>query len=298
MDISKDPEFEGKVIFIQNYDIDIAKYLTRGVDVWLNTPELEMEASGTSGMKAMLNGALNLSVRDGWWAEAYRDDAGWAIGGTERESNPGIQYEMDAESIYRNLEEHVLPLYNDRDKDGIPTHWVAMMKTAISELVPVYSMRRMLKEYAEKYYIKLSARNKQIRLGHFDEAKKLAEWKLKITAGWPQVQVVSMDIFDSANKPFPVGDELKPNITVEVDGIDPQYVGVEIVFFDKRKPDAAFGEIIFSKEMLPIETHDKLVTYECKIPITISGVFEYAFKIFPKHPSLPHKIDFPLYKWV
>ena len=298
VDISKDPEFEGKVIFIQNYDIDIAKYLTRGVDVWLNTPELEMEASGTSGMKAMLNGALNLSVRDGWWAEAYRDDAGWAIGGTERESNAAIQYEMDAESIYRNLEEHVLPLYNDRDKDGIPTHWVAMMKTAISELVPVYSMRRMLKEYAEKYYIKLSARNKQIRLGHFDEAKKLAQWKSLVTQEWPKVQVVSMDIFDSANKPFPVGDELKPNITLEVDGIDRQYVGVEIVFFDRRKPDAAFGEIIFSKEMLPIETQDKLVTYECKIPITISGVFEYAFKIFPKHPLLPHKIDFPLYKWV
>jgi phosphorylase/glycogen(starch) synthase len=298
VDISKDPEFEGKVIFIQNYDIDIAKYLTRGVDVWLNTPDLEMEASGTSGMKAMLNGALNLSVRDGWWAEAYRPDAGWAIGGTERESNPDIQYEMDAESIYRNLEEHVLPTYMDRDKDGIPTQWVAMMKTAIEELVPVYSMRRMLIEYKDKYYLKLGARNKQLRENHYEAARKLAEWKARITHAWPQVQVVSMDIFDSANKPFPVGDELKPNITIEVDGVDAADVGVEIVFFDKRLPDAAFGEIIFSKEMTPVRTKDRLVTYECKIPITISGVFEYAFKIYPANPMLPHKLDFPLYKWV
>ena len=159
-------------------------------------------------------------------------------------------------------------------------------------------MRRMLKEYGEKYYLKLSARNKLIRENHFEAARKLSQWKSFFAQEWSQVQVVSMDIFDSVNKPFPVGDELKPNITLEVDGIDREHVGVEIVFFDKRKPDAAFGEIIFSKEMLPIETKDKLVTYECKIPITISGVFEYAFKIYPKHPLLPHKIDFPLYKWV
>ncbi len=298
VEISKEPEFEGKVIFIQNYDIDIAKYLTRGVDVWLNTPDLEMEASGTSGMKAMLNGALNLSVRDGWWAEAYRDDAGWAIGGTERESTSELQYEMDAESIYRNLEENVIPLYMDRDKHGIPVRWVAKMKTAIAELVPVYSMRRMLKEYAEKYYVKLSARNVMIRENHFEAAKKLADWKSNIILSWPQVQVVSMDIFDSVNKPFPVGDELKPNITVEIDGIDAANIGVEIVFFDKRKPDAAFGEIIFRKEMTPIQTKGKFVTYECKIPITVSGVFEYAFKIFPINPLLPHRLDFPMYKWV
>ena len=172
------------------------------------------------------------------------------------------------------------------------------MKTAIEELVPVYSMRRMLQEYKDKYYIKLGARSKKISENHYDAARKLADWKTKITHAWPQVQVVSMDIFDSVNKPFPVGDELKPNITVEVDGVDPADVGVEIVFFDKRSPDAAFGEIIFSKEMTPVRTKDKLVTYECKIPITISGVFEYAFKIYPTNPMLPHRLDFPLYKWV
>jgi phosphorylase/glycogen(starch) synthase len=298
VDISKDPAFEGKVIFIQNYDIDIAKYLTRGVDIWLNTPELEMEASGTSGMKALLNGALNLSVRDGWWAEAYRADAGWAIGGTVRESNADVQYEMDAESIYRNLEEHIIPLYMDRDKNGIPTRWVAMMKTAIAELVPVYSMRRMLHEYKEKYYFRLSDRNRTMRADHYDAARKLADWKAKVTLSWPQVQVVSMDIFDSANKPFPVGDELKPTITIEANGISPDDIGVEIVFFDQRKPDAAFGQIIFSKIMTAVKVQDKQVTYECKIPITISGVFEYAFKIFPVNPLLPNKVDFLLYKWV
>jgi starch phosphorylase len=151
--IARNPEFGGRIAFVEDYDMHVARYMVQGVDVWLNTPRKPMEASGTSGMKAALNGLLNLSVLDGWWAEAYNGRNGWAITAGQDYDDPNLQDDADADALYRVLEEQVVPLFYKRDRDDIPRGWVTMMKEAIRTVGPHFSTRRMVQEYLEDYYI-------------------------------------------------------------------------------------------------------------------------------------------------
>src|SRR5665648_25019 len=154
------PEFLGKILFVENYDIELAKYLIRGVDVWLNTPTRPLEASGTSGEKAVMNGVINFSVLDGWWAEGYRKNAGWALREEETYDNAQFQDELDAETIYTILEEEIIPLYYKRDSKEVPVEWVSYIKNTISEIAPHYTMKRQLDDYFERYYNKMLKRSK------------------------------------------------------------------------------------------------------------------------------------------
>lgn len=299
IDISNQKNFHGHVLFLQNYDMELAKYFLQGVDVWLNTPEMEKEASGTSGMKAALNGVLNLSIPDGWWAEAYNPDVGWTLAGESRQDmNHAIQNEVDSETLYQVLEHDVIPLYSDRDQENVPIKWVKKIKSSISQIAPAFTTRRMLKEYMEKYYGKLQERNKLICNNHFEAAKKLSSWKQNIIHSWNNVQIISMDVYDSANKAFPVGSELTPRIVLDLQELSTDDIGVEILFINKRKGEEEFNKIIFRTELISVETVNKQSVYECKIPITQSGVYEFGFRIFPKNPLLPHRQDFALLKWI
>jgi len=298
IEISKQERFHGHFFFLENYDIELAKKLTQGADIWLNTPEMGMEASGTSGMKAAMNGVLNFSVLDGWWGEAYNDDIGWAISSPIEGKNSIVQNEMESEILYRELENNIIPLFSNRDADDIPTNWIAKIKNSISQIGPVYTTQRILKGYIERYYIKLESRTKLISANHFECAKKLAIWKTQVINEWNKIQVISMDVFDSNNKAFPLGSELNPSIVIDIGELSLDDIGVEIIFINKRKDEDDFETIFFKNDLNPSELINRQATFSCKIPITQSGVYEHGFRIYPKNPLLLYRQDFPLVKWV
>ncbi|HTL83018.1 MAG TPA: alpha-glucan family phosphorylase [Bacteroidia bacterium] len=296
--ISQLDEFAGHVIFIEDYDMNLARKLVQGVDIWLNTPEMTMEASGTSGMKAALNGALNFSVPDGWWAEAFSPEVGWKITSSQELLNYKGSNQMDAESIYQTLEEEIIPLFIDRDKDGIPSKWISKIRNAMIRILPQFTTTRMLNEYLEKYYRVLAERSARISQDDFAAARRLASWKLKVTREWEDIAVINSEVYDSTNKAFPLGEEFTARIVLDLHELAVKDIGVEIVFINKRKPGETFGSILFKKELSPVVNKNKQVTYECKMPMTLPGVFEYGFRIFPKNELLPNPLDFPLLKWV
>ena len=296
--LSKQESFKESIFFLQNYDIDIAHYFTQGVDLWLNTPELGLEASGTSGMKATLNGVLNFSALDGWWAEAYNDAMGWTFSKLDAEKRNELTDEVDAETLYDKLENEIIPLFGKRDNDDVPMGWVAKMKNSIAQIAPQFTTRRMILEYNQKYYSPIFSNATTIVENKYENAKKLAAWKKKIMQFWKNLDIISMDVFDSANKPFPVGSELNPTIVIDIDELSTDDIGVEIIFIERRDDEENFEKIIFKNELLPIETKGHLITYSCKIPITQSGVYEYGFRIYPKNSLLIHRQDFPLLKWI
>lgn len=297
IEISKREEFEGRVLFIEDYDMDLAQYLTQGVDVWLNTPEPSKEASGTSGMKAALNGVLNFSVADGWWAEANTPDNGWTFPEPNLENNSTVQDELDAEAFYQILKDEIIPTYYDQDENNIPVKWISMVKNSISGIAPVYSTCRMITEYTTKYYNKIYVYNKEMKENHYEKAKQLSEWKQKVADEWDRIQVITTEVYDSTNKELPLGSELKPKITLDIDTLSENDIGVEIVFIEKRKNAEDFNKIVFTSPLTPIEKHNNQVTYQCKVPITRSGAYEYGFRVYPKNPLLISKLDFPLVKW-
>ncbi len=177
---SRADEFRGKIVFLENYDIDMARYLVSGVDLWLNNPIRPHEASGTSGQKASLNGQPNCSILDGWWAEGYNGKNGWAIGEEREFHNENIQDEADSLSLYQLLEEEIVPTYYDQGPDSIPHRWVAVMKEAIRTCAPTFSMRRMVKEYTTRYYVPEIQQGMLIEKNRYEQARVLAAWKNRV----------------------------------------------------------------------------------------------------------------------
>jgi len=297
VEISEMPDFRGKVIFLENYDMEVAKYLVQGVDVWLNNPERPMEASGTSGMKAALNGVLNLSVLDGWWAEGYIPGAGWALPQENTYDRKDFQDELDSEMLYNILEKEVIPLYYDRNKEGLPEKWIDMIRHSIANIAPRFTTRRMITEYLEKYYAPLYWRSKEISANNFAAVKELCEWKKKVVANWNNIKVVDMALHDSAHKPLPMGEDFHAEIVLSLGNLKPEEVGVEVLFIQKKNQDDP-KEIIYKKELTVSHTGRSKATYVTSFPVTQSGVFEYGFRIFPKHHLLPNQMEFNLVKWV
>ena len=177
---SKRPEFTGRIIFLENYDISVAKKLVQGVDIWLNTPTRPLEASGTSGMKAVMNGVMNLSVLDGWWVEGYKEGAGWALSEKKTYDNQELQNELDAEVIYQILEHEIVPLYYKRNENNVPTDWIQYIKKCIAEIAPEFTTKRMIDDYQERFYSVLSKRTNLIKANNFKLAKEISSWKEKM----------------------------------------------------------------------------------------------------------------------
>ncbi|HTA83498.1 MAG TPA: alpha-glucan family phosphorylase, partial [Bacteroidia bacterium] len=299
IEISKNARFEGHILYLQNYNTDLAKYLTQGVDLWLNTPEQDTEASGTSGMKAALNGVLNFSVLDGWWAEAYNEDIGWAIHSVqETNESHGANNVTDADELYQVLQHSIIPDFFAKEKDDYPEKWVNRMKKSIALIAPQFSMKRMLDEYTEKYYKKLSEKSTQIASNEWEGARKLTAWKNNVKAKWENLKVKNLEVFDSADRTLPLGTELTPRLTLDIQDFSADDISVEVVFTQKRNSNEEFGKIVLKKELVPASTKDNIVVYECKVPITKSGNFEYGFRISPKNNLLSYPHDFPLLKWV
>lgn len=296
IDISRRPEFIGKVLFVSNYDMELGKCLTNGVDIWLNTPTRPLEASGTSGEKAVMNGVLNFSVLDGWWAEGYRPNAGWAMPEKRTYQNQQYQDEMDAEMIYNLLESEITTLYFDRDDDGVPHGWVKSMKNNFTQIAPHFTMKRMLEDYYDRYYNKLIERTLVMTADNYRKAFEINAWKNKVRANWDRVEVMSLKVPDTNVRALTFGDVFVAEITLSTAGLDRGDVGVELLFGNKNNDKV--DEIVFVEKMTLVDAGEDWARYYINVPIYRAGVYNYTFRIFPDNDLLPHRQDFPMVKWV
>ncbi|MDD3665942.1 MAG: alpha-glucan family phosphorylase [Bacteroidales bacterium] len=295
IEISKKPEFVGKIIFVENYDIELAKYLIHGVDVWMNTPTRPLEASGTSGQKAVMNGVVNLSVLDGWWAEGYRPGAGWALKEERTFLNQSAQDELDAETIYSLLEDEIIPAYFNRNAQGMPNEWLSHIRNTLAWIAPQFTTRRMIDDYYNQFYNRLFKRAELIAQNQYQPAEVLSKWKRRISRKWDKIEAIQIQINDDKDKAFNMGDLFKAEVLIHGAGLTEGDLGLEVLF--GRKENDQVNKVLFKQEMLGQSTDNQIIKFTCELPIVNAGVFDYAFRLFPKHPMLAHRMDLPLVKW-
>ncbi len=296
MEISKNPQFIGKIIFVENYDIELAKYLISGVDIWLNTPTRPLEASGTSGEKAVMNGVVNFSVLDGWWAEGYQPNAGWALKEEKTYDNQDFQNELDAETIYNIFEDEIIPTYYEKDANNVPIKWISYVKNSIAHIAPHFTMKRQLDDYYEKFYNKLYNRSQLLQKDKYLLARNITSWKRKVLRSWDSIEVLSVKIPDSTLKPFTLGDKLTAEIEIRLNEYSFADLGIEVLI--GQKENDVMNNPIAIVEMTAEKSGTDLVTFKCNIPANKAGVYDYAFRMFPKNKDLPHRQDFSLIRWI
>jgi len=237
VEISREPEFTGRIIFLENYDMHLAERLVQGVDIWLNTPTRPLEASGTSGQKAVLNGGLHFSVLDGWWAEGYVEGAGWAIEEERSYENQDYQDQLDAETVYSLLENEITPAYYERGKDEVPATWISYIKRSIAEVAPQFTMNRMLIDYTDRFYNKLYERSEKMKENDYALARDLTSWKRSMTKLWNQIGVVSFSHPDISHNPVTLGQTYEASLVLDLGQLSPEHVGVELVIKDFVKAE-------------------------------------------------------------
>ncbi|HLN20434.1 MAG TPA: alpha-glucan family phosphorylase [Bacteroidales bacterium] len=295
-DISRMPQFAGKILFLENYDIELGKHLTRGVDIWLNTPTRPLEASGTSGEKAVMNGTLHFSVLDGWWVEGYRAYAGWALPKKRTFENQDLQDDIDAETIYNMLEYEIIPAYYSPDENGIPVEWISYIKNTMVKVAPEFTMKRMIDDYFEKYYTKLQARHKYMVADDFAMAKELAAWKQTMRENWDNIEVINYSFERTENNVYRSGHDYKAEIALNINNIPRENVGVEFLVTKMNKRGEY--EFVDSEEFRMLNCKNGKCLYRARLVPEKAGSFFYGIRIYPKHKDLPHKQDFYLLRWI
>ncbi len=296
IEISKMDDFAGKIIFLENYDSEVAKVLIAGVDVWINTPTRPLEASGTSGMKATMNGVLNLSVLDGWWAEGYVPGGGWALKESKTYDNQQLQDELDVETLYNIIEDEVVPLYYKVSSNGYSCDWIQAIRKNLMQIAPRFTMKRMLDEYYSKYYGRLHHRNSYLIENEFEAARNLSSWKRKILRNWNDIEVLEMTLHDSTARPLLLGEDFKASVKIQLGELDANDLKIDLLFGQKEQD--VVKEVKFKSEMQLVSSDEQSATYECVISNPQSGVFDYAIRMRPYHPDLPHYQDFNLIRWL
>lgn len=295
IEISRMDRFLGKVIFIENYDIPLAQKLISGCDLWLNTPTRPLEASGTSGEKAAMNGVLNFSVLDGWWGEGYTPGAGWALKEDKTYLNQNFQDLLDAETIYDKLKEEIVPIYYQLDDEDLPSIWIQHIKKNWAEIAPRFTMKRQVDDYYDRFYSILFDRTDEICKNKYELASQLSKWKTKVTNAWENIYVVDVETPISEQKPLMLGEIFSTKIKLHIANVSPEDIGVEVLFAQKTNNKI---EKIYKKfELIPIDFSNSILTLEAKIPIINVGVYDYVFRLYPKNENLPHRQDFDLVKW-
>lgn len=295
IEISRRPEFLGKIIFLENYDMQLARRLVSGVDIWLNTPTRPLEASGTSGEKALMNGVLNFSVLDGWWLEGYRENAGWALTEKRTYQNQEHQDQLDAATIYSLLETEILPLYYARNKKGLSEGWIKFIKNSIAQIAPNYTMKRQLDDYYSKFYTKLAKRFKQLSANDNAKAKEIAAWKEEVVAKWDSIEIVSQDkVEELVNGSIESGKEYTVTYVIDEKGLN-DAIGLELV---TTYTNADGKQHVYSVEPFSVvKKEGNLYTFQAKHSISNAGSFKVAYRMFPKNADLPHRQDFCYVRW-
>jgi starch phosphorylase len=284
VEFAQDPQVRKRIVFLPNYDIGMAKVLYPGTDIWLNNPLRPLEACGTSGMKAALNGSLNLSILDGWWAEFYDEENGWAIPSADSAGDSAERDKLEAESMYDLIEHQIAPRYYDRARGGVPTRWVASIRHTLATLSPELSADRMVKEYVERLYIPAARAEGAISASAYAPARELAAWKGRVTAAWPNVHVTHVESGGVDAVPQ-VGDELHLRATVATGGLSADDLGVEVVYGRARDGDR-LDEVQHAPLALAESQSGADVTFAGTVALTRAGSFGYTVRVVPRNPLL------------
>jgi alpha-glucan phosphorylase-like protein len=295
VETSKRPEFIGKILFIQNYDMNLAKMMLQGVDIWMNTPTRPLEASGTSGEKGVMNGTVHFSVLDGWWVEGYKPEAGWSLPMEQSFDVPEFQDELDAETIYNIFEQEIIPAYYKRNKKGISETWISYVKNTISEVAPHFTMRRQLNDYIAKFYNPQADRYRMLIADNFKVAREISGWKGLVASKWDGIKLVEANVEHGIAHTYKIGETHPAKITLDLNGLNSEDVGVEIVISKKQEEQDVFVE---TQEFRVEHVEENCCTYCLDLTILTPGSYNYGLRVFPKNKLLPHRLDFHYLLWI
>lgn len=294
--MANEEQFKRKIVFIENYDMNVARYLVEGCDIWLNNPRRPLEASGTSGMKIIANGGLNLSVLDGWWDEGFSPQVGWKIGNGEEYSDLEYQDEVEARTLYNTLEKEIIPTFYNRDEDKLPRNWISMMKSSIRTLTPFFSTSRMVKEYYEKFYESSWKKREALRGKDWGLAKEIASWKNHVNNNWHQISLISVS--DTKIKDVFVGKSYNVSAEIFLGDLSPEDVDVQIYYgLTDKQSDPSNNSSVVMKASSKKQTEDRIYKYSGSIPCTESGLHGWTIRILPNHPLMIHPYELGKVYW-
>ncbi len=294
IEISRMPQFLGKIIFLENYDMRLAKRLVSGVDIWLNTPTRPLEASGTSGEKAQMNGVLNFSVLDGWWYEGYVKGAGWMLTEKRTYENQAHQDQLDAATIYQTLENEIIPMYYARNSKGYSPEWVQTIKNSVTKITPRFTTKRMMDDYFEKFYNKLAKRHALLAADNFKTAKEIAAWKENMAAHWDEIEVVHIDMpeFTHPN----VGEKVRVAVELDTHTLNDKGVGVELVAI---RTSLHNNDKLYEVEPLKlVKSEGTHLFFETNYQFDYAGGMKFGLRMYPHNDLLPHRMDFCYVRWI
>ena len=295
VEVSKYPQFLGKIVFLPNYDMDLARRMVQGVDVWMNTPTRPQEASGTSGEKAAMNGVMHFSVLDGWWVEGYQKGAGWALPMERTYENQEFQNQLDAELIYNIIETEIAPVFYAKEENGISSAWVEYIKNTIAKVASNFTSNRMLTDYEEKFYLPMSRRYHKLIADNDALAIEIAEWKKKVGREWENVTVDSLTLPDKSKQIISLGKSYVGKVLLDIGDLSIDDVGVELIVTEQVN-----GKMVVRStyDFAPISFENGKAFYSVEITPDDPGLFTLGLRIYPKNPLLPHRQDFALVKWL
>lgn len=294
--ISRRPEFEGKILFLENYDMELGQRLVQGVDIWMNTPTRPLEASGTSGEKAVMNGVLNFSVLDGWWLEGYREGAGWALSEERTYENQDFQDELDAQTIYSMFENEIIPLYYKRDENNIPVDWIQYIKKCIAEIAPEYTTKRMIDDYKDRFYTNMYQRVTKTKENDYKILKDVVKWKQKILISWEKIEVVSVDAPSTPKHKYLSGQNYHVEVALDLKDLVEEKICVELVI--RASMDTQNTGPIRTEQLVMDHKVDSLAFYRLDLVLNDPGIFDFGLRMYPYNDNLPHRQDFNYVKWI
>jgi starch phosphorylase len=288
-------EFEGRVLLVENYDLRLARRLVSGVDVWLNNPVFPLEASGTSGMKAGINGVVNLSVSDGWWDEGYDGRNGWAIKPVSESLDDHRRNYEESKTLYELLQDHVIPTYYSRNEMGFSPEWVRMAKHSIATLLPRFNSTRMVNEYVAKFYLPATRQWRRYSEGEFANARKLAEWKAHVRDCWNNVRLRRLD---TAPRRIAFGEGIRLEVAVFLDGLRPEDVVVELALARSTHLDSQKRVTHYRFEPDGTLTDEKEHCFALALTPEMCGRLEYRVRVYPHHEMLTHRLEMGMMAWL
>lgn len=295
VEISKDPRFIGRIVFVPGYDITLAKRLVQGVDVWMNNPTRPQEASGTSGEKASMNGVMHFSVLDGWWVEGYVKDAGWALPQERTYDDYEYQNELDAATIYSTIENEIAPDYYDIDNTGRSSKWIGYIKNTVAMVASNFTTNRMLSDYCKQYYFPQSERYARLVADGGKVAKEIAAWKKFVGEEWNNMRIVS---YTQPNASYTLSDKnkLESEVVIDLGRLKPEDIGVEMLLTSTDAKGQLHIQEVFNYELVSYE--NGVATFKTSVLPERTGMYEVGTRVYPKNAELPHRQDFPLVKWL
>lgn len=296
IEISRMPQFLGKIIFLENYDMRLAKRLISGVDIWLNTPTRPLEASGTSGEKAQMNGVLNFSVLDGWWLEGYVPGAGWALTEKRTYENQAHQDQLDAATIYMLLEKEIIPMYYARNSKGYSPDWIQTIKNSVTKITPRFTTKRMMDNYFQKFYNKQAKRHEYLVADNYKKAREIAAWKENVAKHWDEIEVLSVEMPDAMLQNPNVGDKFKLAVEIDTKGLNDNGIGVELVAV--RTSTHNNDKLYEVEELKLVKAEGSRMRFETEYLLDYAGGLKFGFRMFPKNADLPHRMDFCYVRWI